>query len=128
MACIVNLEDGSDICASNMGFSGALASIGEAVSDTDARLSRWLVDVSDRVAPFMDFDLRGLSSDRRRSFWLGVERAYEKCAHWDQERFYSPSVDVIRQFYERRAVQETSSIENVDPIDLDEIWSDGEGI
>ena len=75
----------------------------------------------------MDFDLRGLSSDHRQSFWLGVERAHKKCAYWDQDASYSPSVDVIRQFYERRAVQEVSSLENIDPIDLDEIWFDDEG-
>lgn len=127
MACMVKLEDGSDIYVSNLGFSGALTSIGEAISDTDARLSRWLLDISDRVAPFADFDLRGLTSDSRRSFWLGVERAHERSAHWDQKASYSPSVDVIRQFYERRAVREVSSLENVDPIDLDEIWSDNAG-
>jgi hypothetical protein len=127
MAGIVVLEDGSDIYTSNMGLGGALAAIGEAIPDIDARLSRWLLDVSERCAPFMDFDLRGLSADSRRSFWIGVDRAYAKGADWDLDASFSPSVAVVRLFHERRDVQGFPFSENVDPIDLDEIWSDDEG-
>ncbi len=81
MACIIKLEDGSDIYAPTIGASGALSEIGLAIADIDVRLSCWLLDVSARTAPFLDFDLRGLSPDKRASFWLGVERANEKFKH-----------------------------------------------
>jgi hypothetical protein len=125
MASIIKLEDGSDIYASNIGVAGALAEIGAAISDTDVRLSRWLLDVSERTAPFTDFDLRGLSPDSRASFWLGVERANEKFSHLDLKP-NSWAVGVIRMFYERRAAREVSSPAHVSPIDLDEIWFDDE--
>ncbi len=128
MAGIIKLDDGSDIYASNMGVAGALERIGHSVFDIDARLSRWLLDVSQRTAPFMDIDLRGLSVASRIAFWTGVDRACESVVEWDQEASYSPSVEVIRFLHEKRGVQGAVSDEPVLEIDLGEIWFDEQDV
>lgn len=126
MAGIIKLDDGSDIYASNMGLGGALEEIGAAISDTDTRLAKWLVDVAKRPGGLMDFDLRGLSRAHRAAFWLGVDRADAKFSDWDKDASFSPTVGVIRLFVERREAREKPSQEHVPEIDIDEIWFDGE--
>jgi hypothetical protein len=125
VAGIIKLDDGSDLYASNLGLAGALECIGRAVSDIDTRLARWLLDVAQRTGGLMDFDLRGFSVASRSAFWAGVDRANADVAHWDQETCFSPAVDVLRLFLERRGVQGAVSAEHVPEIDLDEIWFDG---
>jgi hypothetical protein len=125
MAGIIKLDDGSDLYVSNIGLGGALERIAHSVSDIDARLARWLLDVSRRTGGFMDFDLRGLSAASRSAFWAGVDRANDEVADWDQETSFSPTVGVIRLFHERRSVQGTVRDERVPEIDVDEIWFDG---
>jgi hypothetical protein len=125
MAGIVRLEDDSIVHASNLGLAGALEKIGMAISDADPRLARWLLDLAQRPGGFMDFDLRGLSSDGRAAFWLGVDRANEKSREWNQEVAFSASVSVIRQFHEKRGIQGEADSKQVPRIDLDEIWFDG---
>ena len=124
MAGIITLDDGSDVYASNMGLGGALERIARSVSDNDARLSRWLLDVSLRPGGFTDFDLRGLSVASRAAFWAGVDRANHSVMDWDQEASFSPTVGVIRLLHGRRDVQAAVSDERVPEIDLDEIWFD----
>ena len=70
----------------------------------------------------MDFDLRGLDAEARASFWLGVDRAYEKFADWEQGASFSPTVGVIRLFYERRNVRTQTLSIQVAPINLDDLW------
>lgn len=125
MAGIITLDDGSDLYASNLGLGGALQCIARAVSDIDAQLARWLLDVAQRTGGLMDFDLRGLSAASRSAFWAGVDRANDSLADWDQETCFSPAVGVLRLFYERRGVQGAVIHEKVPEIDLDEIWFDG---
>jgi hypothetical protein len=124
VACIIFTEDGSDIYASTLGASGAFAKIGAAITDTDVRLARWLTDVSQRPAPFLDLDLRALSSESRTAFWLGVERAVEQIAFWDQSAEFSWTVDVIRQLYERRGAKDELFDVQIPSIDLDDLWFD----
>lgn len=101
MAATVKLEDGSEIDASTLGMSGAVAVIAEVAGEVDVRLERWLADVSDRTAPFLEFDLRGLSAQHRAAFGQGVIGANERFAGWNQAALYSPGVDVIRRFHQR---------------------------
>lgn len=122
MGGIVVLEDGSDISASGLGLDGALTLIAEAIADKDAKLAAWLSDVAGRPAPFQDFDLRQLCSDRRAVFWLGVERAYERCADWDQDASYSWAVDAVRRFYSKRDVRGTLVEAKMPTTDLEELW------
>ncbi|MBB2749762.1 UNVERIFIED_ORG: GNAT superfamily N-acetyltransferase [Rhizobium aethiopicum] len=122
MAGIVRIDDNTAVHASNLGMSGALWKIGAAILDIDRHLACWLIDKSQRTAPFGDFDLRGLSPEARATFWIGVERANEKSRDWDQDAVYSPSVEAVRSFHEKRGPQCDGDEEKVDPIDLDEIW------
>ncbi len=125
MAGVIKLDDGSDLYSSNMGLSGALERIGHSISDIDARLARWLLDVAQRIGGFMDFDLRGLSVASRTAFWIGVDRAHDQLVEWDQDASFSPAVGVVRLLHERRSVRGAVSDEQVPEIDLDEIWFDG---
>ncbi|PSJ40970.1 hypothetical protein [Allosphingosinicella deserti] len=122
MAAIIKLEDGSDLYASSLGISGALACIAEGVEGTHHQLSRWLSDVAQRPAPFMDLDLRGLDDEARASFWLAVDYAHERFAEWDQDASYSWCVEVIRSLFQRREVRLSNERENVPPLDLSELW------
>lgn len=124
MAGIIKLDDGSDLCASNLGLSGALECIARAVSDIDTPLARWLLDVAQRPGGLMDFDLRGLSTARRAAFWAGVDRANAGVADWDQEACFSPAIGVLRSIHERRDVRWAASQEHVPEINLDELWFD----
>ncbi len=124
MAGIVTLDDNNQVRASTLGLSGALEEIGKAVSDENPRLARWLIDVSNLVSGFMDFDLRGLNPDDRAAFWLGVERANEKFRESTQQVVFCTAVDVIRLFQEKRSNSGEPDGKQVSPIDLDEIWFD----
>jgi len=55
MAGIVTIDDSTAVHASDLGMSGALWKIGAAILDIDRRLACWLIDKSQRVAPFVDF-------------------------------------------------------------------------
>jgi hypothetical protein len=62
---IVDLQDGSEIYASNEAIGGALHVIANEVKDIAAPFARWLHDVVQRPAPLMGFDLRGLNNSSR---------------------------------------------------------------
>lgn len=107
-----------------MGLSGALDEIGKAILDENPRLVRWLIDVSQRVSGFMEFDLRGLNPDDRAAFWLGVDCVNEKFRDSKQQATFCTAVDVIRLFHEKRLIQGEVDEKPVSRIDLDEIWFD----
>lgn len=124
MAGIITLEDGSDLYATNMGLAGTFEEIALAITDTDVQLARWLFDVAQRNGGLMDFDLRGLSPERRAVFWTGVDRANDRFSEWDQMATFSPTVGVIRLFYENRSSRGQFDDEQIPPINLDELWFD----
>ncbi|MGR9231922.1 hypothetical protein ACU8M5_09085 [Rhizobium leguminosarum] len=122
MTAIITLDGNNSVHASNLGTAGALEQIGVAISDVDPRLARWLIDKSNRSGFTMEFDLRGLSDERRAAFWLGVDRANEKFRHIGPD--CGPSVHVIRLFHEKRDIHGKAVDKQVSPIDLDDIWFD----
>ncbi len=124
MAAIIKLEDGSDVYASSLGVAGALEQIAQSIANIDPQLTRWLMDVAQRGAPFLDVDLLALSPPSRTAFWEGVGRANATKVDWDQEVSFSPSVAVIRELHERRRTQGPPRRAVVPEIDLGEIWFD----
>jgi hypothetical protein len=124
MAGIVTLDNNNAVRAPTLGLSGALDEIGKAISDENPRLARWLIDVSQRVSGFLDFDLRGLDPDDRAAFWLGVDRANEKFRDSKQQVAFCTAVDVIRLFHEKRFIRGEADGKPISPIDLNEIWFD----
>lgn len=81
MAAIILLEDGRGLYGSSLGVSSMLALISEEISLSSLRFKSWLIDKSNRLSPFMDFDLRGISEADRIEFWVSAERALKKLAY-----------------------------------------------
>ena len=121
---IVDLEDGSEIYASNRAIGGALHVIANEVEDIAAPFARWLLDVAQRPAPLMGFDLRGLNNSSRDAFWTGVERANDRFANWDLDKEFNATVAGIRLFYERRHTRRAHIADEIAPIDISDIWYD----
>ena len=78
MAAIITLEDGRSFYGSTLGVGGALCLIAKQVAQVYLPLKQWLEDMSDRCAPFVDFDIRGLVPEHRQVFWCACERAFEQ--------------------------------------------------
>jgi hypothetical protein len=77
MSSVLLLEDGRALHRSNLGYSVMLELISREVSDAHTKLRVWLADLSERPAPYNEFDLRGLSEQHRAEFWAAAERALE---------------------------------------------------
>jgi len=119
---IVDLEDGSEIYASNSAVGGALKVIANEINDVEASLARWLFDKAQRPAPLMNFDLRGLSKSSREAFWIGVERANDRFADWDLGQEFNATVAGIRLFYDRRHTRGAQIPAGIVLIDLNDLW------
>ncbi|WP_212722523.1 hypothetical protein [Zooshikella ganghwensis] len=52
--------------------------IAKKISKKNYTFSKWLEDVSDRPAPFMDFDLRGLDDADRKIFYACAREAFDE--------------------------------------------------
>ncbi len=76
MAAIIILEDGRAFMGSNLGVTAMLSLMADQVSSNRPKLALWLADMSDRCAPFLDFDVRGLTSEDRAEFWAAAQRAF----------------------------------------------------
>jgi hypothetical protein len=74
----IALENGETLHGSNIGVSGLLILTAREIDPSFSDFRRWLADVSERTAPFLDFDLRGLSREHRQEFWRAAQRAYDK--------------------------------------------------
>ena len=75
MSSLMYLEDGRALNRSNLGYCGMLVLIAREIPEQHKRLRTWLEDLSDRTAPFCEFDIRGLSDEHRQTFWTAAARA-----------------------------------------------------
>ena len=131
MAAIVTLDDGRAFYASNAQISGAYYQIGKAVCDRP-RLRHWLLDLSERCAPFFDIDVRGLESADRDEFWRAAKRAYEEAPsrHEDKEIEFQTSAStycVGRLLEEKAKIDAGEPPEDLSPyeirrMDIDDVW------
>jgi hypothetical protein len=78
MAAILTLEDGRSIYSSALGMSGMYSLIAKQVQRSNIPFANWLENVSDRPAPFLDFDLRGLENSDRELFYSAAYAAFEE--------------------------------------------------
>ncbi len=138
-ACVV-LEDGRVLWRSTVVMSGVYRLIALAVSHEHTRFKRWLADMSDRPAPFMDFDLRGLPDECRVEFHRAARIARDRLAA--EVNTGRIPADAVEPF--DKLVRMKESIDRGDPPltlsddskvhieisgfnDLDQIWSDDDG-
>lgn len=139
MAAIIKLDDGRFFRGSNLGTGGMLCLISREVGDGYNRLRRWLADVSNRCAPFMDFDTRGLPEADRAEFWRAAERALATLASRGpsipEQGLAAECLNRLVQMNRHRVFGEplppTSDSDDYDPrpfdgqmVDMDQIWSD----
>jgi len=129
------LEDGRGFWRSTVNMSGVYHLIAVAIDDSHARFKRWLVDISKRPVPFMDFDLRGLPPECRTEFHRAAKAARDtlaieiQCGRIPANAI--DSLDVLVRMKESMDRNEPpmslSDDEEVIPFggfvcDLDEIW------
>jgi hypothetical protein len=142
MAAIIKLDDGRLFRGSNLGTGGMLYLISSEVSDSHSRLRQWLADVSNRCAPFMDFDTRGLPEADRAEFWRAAEAALATLASRQpliQEQSHAAEC-LIRLIQMNRhrvfgdPLPPTCDSDDYDPrpfdgrmVDMDQIWNNDEG-
>ena len=126
---------------STLGVTGALDLIADEAGERPA-LARWLSDMSHRCAPFVDFDIRGLSEYDRIVFWSAAERALKALAEkWgpgflEIENMWSGNVlnDLLEMRKRILAGEPASKLSDFkvvfkfdgQPIDLNELWFDGD--
>lgn len=72
------LDDGRVWWSSTIVVANVLHEIGKEVLDYNPQLSRWLLDLSDRPAPFMHFDIRGLTNLDATDFYRGALSVYKR--------------------------------------------------
>ena len=140
MGAILVLEDGRALYCSTVGMAGMLGSIADEIPETHAVLARWLRDVSERPAPFLDFDMRSLSVDHKMVFWNALGRAFDtrerlKGPHenWPDNHFSSHCMRRLRNMHASilRGEPPTALSDFDEPIrfegtriDLAELWFD----
>lgn len=76
MSDILTLDDGRLLEASSLAMSGFLQMVADQLSDQNANLKRWLIDVSERTNGMMGIDLRGLDPPIRDAFHAAARAAH----------------------------------------------------
>jgi len=83
MAAYIVLDDGRVLWRSNLAMDGLLCLIAEQLPAEYHDLQKWLLDKGSRPAPFIDFDIRGLSPAHRSAFYAAARRALEDLSRKD---------------------------------------------
>ena len=138
MAAIIKLEDGRALMRSNASVSGMLLLISQQASLENQKLRHWLADMSDRSAPFLDFDVRGFKEDDRVEFWRAAENALQALQRQYGTQFLefgdtyaAECLNSLLDMHERQLREEPplskSDFDKVLPFDgyvndLDELW------
>lgn len=137
MAAIIKFEDGRAIYSSTLGTAAGLELIAGAIDENEQKLKIWLSDVSDRCAPFLDFDLRGLTEQHRTVFWHAADSAFRSLVTNNPDILDAPNAFSAR-FLNRLLAMHQSVLSGEPPqalsdfqevfefdgqmIDLDELW------
>lgn len=90
----LTLEDGRTWWASTINMANVLSEISESLKNSNPEFSRWLSDKSDRPAPFMYFDLRGLPAECIDQFYVAAEESYSRLSSKYKEEFSTSSYGV----------------------------------
>lgn len=130
------LEDGRVWCASTIVVANVLYEIGTELLNNNPQLSRWLIDLSDRPAPFMHFDIRGLTSQDTSDFYLGAINAFKRLSikhgnDWLNSSFGASFNKLIQMHHKIKAhdlPEEFTDSEvinnyNGELINLNELWN-----
>jgi hypothetical protein len=75
VAVIIILDDGRSFEGSTLEIGGVLSLIADELTEDQLTLKKWLLDMSERVSFFADFDMRGFVEPDRDAFWQAAERA-----------------------------------------------------
>lgn len=78
MAAFIVLDDGRILWRSNLTLSSLYYLIANEVPTEYQDLKRWLIDMSNRPAPFLDIDIRGLEPEYRKVFYSSAQAAQKK--------------------------------------------------
>ena len=130
MGVVLILDDGRSFGASTMGMGGAYDLIAAEITDRPAR-TRWLMDINERGAPFLDLDTRAFEEADRTAFWRGAVEAFARL-----ERKFGPGVlkeknafaaNCLHQLLiEKRKIDAGEPPADVHdaiwPIDLNDLW------
>jgi hypothetical protein len=131
------LDDGRGFWRSNLTMSGVYHRIALAIDDSHSQFKRWLFDMSNRCAPCMDFDLRGLPKECRLEFHRAAKVAFEQLtSEANAGRVPQNTVDPLQTLVRMKESMDRgeppltlSDDEHVQrfngfDVDLDEIWDD----
>ena len=130
------LDDGRVWWSATIVVANVLYEIGQEVKEYNQPLSAWLIDVSDRPAPFMHFDIRGLSSSDTADFYRGASAAYMRLVSLNEKAWVKSNLGAsFGRLLEMRQKIETGEAPEIftdsevvvkytgEPINLNELWS-----
>ncbi len=94
MTDCIDLENGMLWGGASWMVSGILRDIARAMASEalDSAFSNWLLDVSDRPNGLASFDMRGLTSDQRNTFFKAAKIALEMKKTAGSEKWEKPEV------------------------------------
>jgi hypothetical protein len=132
----LTLEDGRTWWASTVIVANVLYEISESLKTANPEFSRWLSDKSDRPAPFMYFDLRGLTAECINQFYVAAEESYGRLSGKYKDEFIASSygiafsrlIEMHNHILSGGRPSEFSDLDRVNEfdgelIDFNELWS-----
>jgi len=132
----LTLEDGRTWWSSTVNVSNVLNEIADALQQRNVEFSAWLKDKSERPAPFMHFDLRGLPEECVDQFYTAATESFNKLRHRHRQEFENSSygeafcrlIEMRRHIVTGGRPEEFSDLDevlNYDGviIDFTELWS-----
>lgn len=132
----LTLEDGRTWWASTINVANVLYEIGITIEGRNVEFAAWLKDKSDRPAPFMHFDLRGLSQECLELFYNGALESYSRLSaehgeEWVNSSFgtaFSRLIEMHKHINSGGIPEEFTDLEVVpnydgEPISFSELWS-----
>ena len=138
MTAFLQLHDGRSLHGSSVGMAGMYKTIADQIGEPFTDLRNWLRDVADRPAPFMDFDIRGLTPQHRNEFFRaaasGMQSLIATHSRETLERSHAFGClsrllrmqEAVEQGEPPEAFTDLDTIKEFDgkPIDLSQLWTE----